>query len=79
MRGAYDRKVRAAVPEADLDAVLAFLRTPAGSRWVAEEREAVREEGIELARHNRELANTLYKRYLEEQARIVQDFRKTEK
>jgi hypothetical protein len=76
IRDVYESKVRTNVPEADIAAALAFLRSPDGARWISADREASRQEGIELARMQASLSSELYKRYLDQQGAIYADFRK---
>jgi hypothetical protein len=74
--GIYGAKVRSVIPERDLEPALQFLRTADGARWIRLDREAERQEAIELGRVQAELSSGFYKQFLESKARIFEDFRK---
>jgi len=76
IRNIYASKVRTTMPEVDLEPAITFLHTPEGARWIRADREAARQESIELGRVQAQISNDLYKRYLDEQGRILDDFRK---
>ena len=79
IRGIYAGKVKALIPEPDLEPAIEFLHTEPGARWIRLDREAARQESVELGRMQAEVSNTLYRKYLDEQSRIFEDFRKNGK
>lgn len=77
LRETYLQKVRSVMREPEIDAALAFIRTPAGMQWHQGTNEVGRQQNLELGRRQADLNERLYKAYREAEEATLADFRKT--
>ncbi|HZZ94221.1 MAG TPA: C13 family peptidase [Usitatibacter sp.] len=79
VRTIYARKVHALMTQQDLAPALAFLHTQGGERWIQLEREASRQQQVEMVRQQAEVSSKLYRRYSDELETIKADYLKARK